>query len=159
MTGLQCAALVAFVATATMVTTARADEAADKAAITARLHRWTADFNANDPAGVCDLFAPNLVYSIPEVTNGTRETLCANLAAVLAKSDVKLRYANPDIHEIVVAGDVAVVRLTWTLTTEAAGTKDTTTEEGMDMFRRQADGRWSIARFVAFTTRANKLLR
>jgi uncharacterized protein (TIGR02246 family) len=159
MTGLHGAAFVAFIAAATAVTAARADEAADKAAIKARLDRWTGDFNANDPVGVCDLFAPDLIYSIPEVTKGTRETLCANLTAVLAKSDVKLRYANPDIHEIVVAGDVAVVRLTWTLTTEAAGTKDTTTEEGMDMFRRQADGRWSIARFVAFTTRANKLLR
>ena len=29
----------------------------------------------------------------------------------------------------------------------------------MDMFKRRADGRWSIARFVAFTTRANKLRR
>ena len=109
--------------------------------------------------GVCDLFTPDLIHSIPEVAHGTRETLCANLACSLGKSDVKLRYANPDIHEIVVVGDVAAVRLTWSLTTEAAGSKDTTTEEGTDMFRRQADGRWSIARFVAFTTRANKLLR
>jgi ketosteroid isomerase-like protein len=58
-----------------------------------------------------------------------------------------------------VAGDVAVVRLTWTLTTQVNGAKDTTTEEGMDIFRRQPDGRWSIARFIAFTTRANTLLR
>jgi ketosteroid isomerase-like protein len=159
MTGLHRAALVAFILTVTTVVTAHADEAADKAAIIERLQRWTADFNSNDPVGVCDLFAPDLVYSIPEVAQGTRATLCANLAATLAKSEVKLRYANPDVHEIVVVGDVAVVRLTWTLSTEAAGGKDTTTEEGMDMFRRQADGRWSIARFVAFTTRANKLLR
>jgi steroid delta-isomerase len=65
----------------------------------------------------------------------------------------------PDIHEIVVSGDLAVVRLTWTLTTELAGKQDTTTEEGMDVFRRQPDGRWSIARFVAFTTRPNALLK
>lgn len=159
MIGLHGAALASFVLAATTVATARADEAADKAAIVERLQRWTADFNANDPVGVCDLFAPDLIYSIPEVAQGTRATLCANLAATLAKPDVKLRYANPDVHEIVVVGDVAVVRLTWTLTTEALGRKDTTTEEGMDMFRRQSDGRWSIARFVAFTTRANKLLR
>lgn len=159
MTGLHCAALVAFIAATTAVTTAHADEAADKAAITERLNRWTADFNAKSPVGVCDLFAPDLVYSIPEVTRGTHETICKNLTTVLAKSDIKLRYANPDIHEIIVSGDVAVVRLTWTLTTEAAGAKDTTTEEGMDIFKRQADGRWSIARFVAFTTRPNKLLR
>lgn len=159
MIGLYRTALVALIMAVTAVTTAHADEAADKAAITARLNRWTADFNAKDLIGVCDLFAPDLVYSIPEVTRGTYETICKNLTTVLAKSDVKLRYANPDIHEIIVSGNVAVVRLTWTLTTEAAGATDTTTEEGMDIFQRQADGRWSIARFIAFTTRANKLLR
>ena len=124
-----------------------------------RFQRWTAAFNAKDPTGVCDLFAPDLVYSIPEVVHGTRDMLCANLAKMLARSDIQLRYDNPNVHEIVVAGDIAVVRLTWTLTTEVNGAKDTTTEEGMDIFQRQPDGRWSIARFIAFTTRGNKLLR
>jgi len=149
---------VVALAAATM-STARADSTADSAGIVQRLQRWTADFNAKDPAGVCDLFAPDLAYSIPEMVRGTRETMCANLAALLARSDIKLHYDNPDIHEILVAGDVAVVRLTWTLTTEVNGAKDTTTEKGMDIFRRQPDGRWSIARFIAFTTRANRLLR
>ena len=57
------------------------------------------------------------------------------------------------------AGDIAVVRLTWTVTTEENGAKDTRKEEGVDIFERQADGTWSIARFIAFTTRPNKLLR
>ena len=64
----------------------------------------------------------------------------------------------PAVHEIIVSGDIAVVRLTWTLTAEAKGLKDTTTEEGIDIFRRQPDGRWSIARFIAFTTSPNKAL-
>jgi steroid delta-isomerase len=144
--------------TATM-TSARADLAEDKAVIMDRVQRWTAAFNAKDSTGVCDLFAPDLIYSIPEVAHGTREMLCTNLAKMLARSDVRLHYDNPDVHEIVVAGDIAVVRLTWTLTTEVNGAKDTTKEEGMDIFQRQPDGRWSIARFIAFTTRANKLLR
>jgi len=103
MIGLRRASLVTLIVAVAMVATAHTDEAADKAAIMERLHRWTADFNSNDPVGVCDLFAPDLIYSIPEVAQGTRETLCANLAAILTKSDVKLRYANPDVHEIVVA--------------------------------------------------------
>ena len=153
-------AIVTIVLTvAAMMAAASADPAADEAAIRQRFQRWTADFNARDKAGVCDLFAPDLVYSIPEVVQGTRQTLCANLAAMLARSDITLHYDNPDIHDIIVMGDVAVVRLTWTLTTEVNGIKDRTTEEGMDIFRRQPDGRWSIARFVAFTTRANRLLR
>ena len=143
---------------AAMTAAASADPAADEAAIRQRFQRWTADFNARDAGAVCDLFAPDLVYSIPEVVGGTRQTLCANLAAMLARSDITLHYDTPDIHDLIVMGDVAV-RLTWTLTTEVNGLKDRTTEEGMDIFRRQPDGRWSIARFVAFTTRANRLLR
>jgi steroid delta-isomerase len=141
------------------MTSARADPGADKAAIMDRFERWTAAFNAKDPIEVCDLFAPDLVYSIPEVVNGTREMLCENLAKMLARADIQLHYDSPNVHEIVVAGDIAVVRLTWTLTTEVNGAKDTTTEEGMDIFERQPDGRWSIAGFIAFTSRVNKLLR
>ena len=137
----------------------RADPAADETAIRQRLQRWTADFNAKKLAGVCDLFAPDLRYAIPEVVNGTHETMCASLTKVLGRSDIELHYAIPDIHEIIASGDVAIVRLTWTLTTQMGGVRDTTTEEGMDFFRRQPDGRWSIARFVAFTTRANALLK
>ena len=151
--------IVAIAAGAAVAAPACADPAADRAAIIQRFERWTAAFNAKDSAGVCDLFAPDLLYSIPEVLQGTRETMCANLAKLLARTDIQARYDNPDIHEIVVAGDVAVVRLTWTLTTEVNGAKDTTTEEGMDIFRHQPDGRWSIARFIAFTTRPNKLLK
>ena len=156
----RCLATVVLVTLALVATApAHADPAADEAAIRQRLQRWTADFNAKSLAGVCDLFAPDLLYSIPEVVNGTHETMCTSLTKVLGRSDIQLHYAMPDIHEIIVSGDLAVVRLTWTLTTQMAGARDTTTEEGMDIFRRQSDGRWSIARFVAFTTRANKLLK
>jgi steroid delta-isomerase len=137
---------------------ALADAAADEAAIRDRFAKWTAAFNAGDAAGVCDLFAPDLEYSLPEVTAGTQATICGNLAKMLANPDIKLHYDLPAIHEIIVMGDVAVVRLTWTLTAEANGKKDTTTEEGIDIFR-QPDGRWSIARFVAFTTSPNKALQ
>jgi uncharacterized protein (TIGR02246 family) len=155
----RCLTTIVTIASTAAMASAHADSPADEAAIMQRFHRWTADFNAGNLADVCDLFAPDLVYSIPEVPQGTRETICANLTKMLARSDIQLHYDNPDVHEILVAGDVAVVRLTWTLTTEMNGAKDTTMEEGMDIFRRQPDGRWSIARFVAFTTRANKLLR
>jgi hypothetical protein len=47
---------------------------------------------------------------------GTRETICANLAKMLARSDIRFHCDNPDVHESVVIGDVAVVRLTWTRT-------------------------------------------
>lgn len=136
-----------------------ADPATDEAAIRQRFADWTAAFAARDAAGVCDLFAPDLAYAIPGQTEGTQATMCGNLAELLANEDLRLRYDLPEIHEVMVSGDLAVVRLTWTLTVQAAEATETTREEGIDVLRRQPDGRWSIARFIAFTVAPNELLR
>lgn len=126
-----------------------ADQDADAAAIRARLEAWRVAFNARDAEGACDLFAPDLAYSVTGLTAGTRETMCGNFARTMMRTDLLLRYDPPEIHEIVVAGDIAVVRLRWTLTTQTLAERLVTHEEGLDVFRRQPDGRWSIARFVA----------
>ena len=134
---------------------ARPDQAADTAAVTERLLQWVAAFIARDAAGTCDLFAPDLISTVPGGLNDDRNTVCARLAAVLAKTDIQFRYT-PDIHEIIVSGDYAVVRLIWSLTTTRAGQEQIDKEAGMDLFQRQADGRWSIVRFVAFSTSLGK---
>lgn len=145
------AALVAFVALAPAVL---ADPAAEEAAIRQRFLDWTEAFNARDADGACDLFAPDLAYALPEVAQGIGATICGNFARLFARPGLTLRYDPPLIHEILIEGDLAVVRLRWTLTTEADGLRETGVEEGMDVLRRQPDGRWAIARFVAFTPEA-----
>jgi uncharacterized protein (TIGR02246 family) len=149
-----CAALVLGMAVA-VGTAAAGDPREDEAAIRQRLTAWKDAFNGRNAVAACDLFAGDLVYALPEVPQGSRETMCDNLAAVLARPDVELRYDEPDIHEIILSGDIAVVRLTWTLTARAGGTEETSHEAGIDIFRRGSDGRWSIARFIAFTMRPN----
>ena len=49
-------------------------------------------------------------------------------------------------------GEVAIVRLVWTLTVERKEppVKATTDEPGIDIFRRQPDGKWKITRFTAY---------
>jgi steroid delta-isomerase len=144
------------VAAATMQ--ARADEAADKASITARLRGFADAFNRRDDVGVCDVFAPDLIATIPLAVESSREQLCGNLERLLSRSDLQLRYDYPDIREIIVAGDIAIVRIVWVLTVRKGAEEETTPETGIDVFRRQPDGRWSIARFATFTMRPNKLL-
>ena len=134
------------------------EPSAAKAAIVERLNRWTTAFNAKDTTSICDLFAPDLSYTVDDILSGTRDGLCGNVDKVLRMTDLTLSYAKPAIHEILVSGDLAVVRLTWTLTAEKNGAKDVSTEEGMDVFRRASDGQWSIARYIAFTTRPNAVL-
>jgi uncharacterized protein (TIGR02246 family) len=138
---------------------ARADPDADRAAITARLQHWAAAFDAHDAAGIRDLFAPDLVAIVPGAIDGTRDSLCANLAALLARPDLQLHYDAPEIREIIISGDIAIVRPIWTLTTRKGGEQYVATEAGIDIFKRQADGIWSIIRFAAFTDKPNKNLQ
>jgi hypothetical protein len=104
------------VALALITATAQAadadDSSAAKAAIVDRLHRWTAAFNAKNMDGICELFAPDLAYTVDDILNGSRDRLCANIRAVLARPGLTLRYDEPAIHEILVSSDLAVVRLT-----------------------------------------------
>lgn len=142
--------LLCLFAAAATATSARADPDADRAAITERLQRWAAAFNARDASGVCNLFAPNLISTVPGALDGGRDAVCTRLAALLAKPDLQLHYS-PDIREIIVSGDIAVVRLFWTLTTQTGADRDVSREAGMDISERQPDGTWSIVRFLAFT--------
>jgi uncharacterized protein (TIGR02246 family) len=135
------------------------DSSATKAAITERLIRWTAAFNAKDMEAVYNLFAPDLTYTVDDIVDGSRDQLCTNIRETLAKAGLALRYDEPTIHEVLLSGDLAVVRLTWTLTAEKNGVRDVTTDEGMDVFRRGPDGVWSIARYIAFSTRPNAALQ
>jgi hypothetical protein len=61
------------------------DSSAAKAAITERLVHWTGAFNAKDLSAVCALFAPDPSYTVDEIVDGSRDQLCANIGAALAR--------------------------------------------------------------------------
>jgi uncharacterized protein (TIGR02246 family) len=130
---------------------AQADVEADKAAIAARLQDFTAAFNARDAAGACDIFAPDLVSTMRGRPDNGREAVCQLIAAALADRSKTIIYA-PDIEEIIVSGDLAVVRLIWDVAETQGGATRVSKEPGLDVFRRQPDGKWSIARFLAFSS-------
>jgi len=54
--------------------------------------------------------------------------------------------------EILADGDMAAVRLVWTLTSKKKSTGETkvTEEQGLDIFGRSSEGRWQIIRFMSF---------
>ena len=132
------------------VASAQADVETDKAAIAARLQDFTAAFNARDAAGACHIFAPDLVSTMRGRPDNGREAVCKRIAAALADRSKTIRYA-PDVEEIIVSGDLAIVRLVWNVTETQGGATRVSKEPGLDVFRRQPDGKWSIARFLAFS--------
>ena len=137
------------IAAATAVSAQPAGEA--EMAIRNALSRWTSDFNAGDAAHICDLFAKDLLYDYRGFPERDHETLCSLLRRSLADQTKKFAYSL-DIKEIIVAGDLAVVRLVWTLKVTVPGAANAveSKEPGLDVFRRQADGSWKIVRYVAY---------
>ena len=79
------------------------------------------------------------------------DTLCGLLRRSLDDSTRKFEYALA-IKDVIVSGDMAVVRLVWTLSATAPGSATTTVtrEPGLDVFREQPDGSWKIVRYIAF---------
>jgi uncharacterized protein (TIGR02246 family) len=119
--------------------------------IRAALTQWMADFNAGNADKVCGLFAPDLIAQYRGQPERDYDALCRLLKRSLNDRNKTYSYTLA-IKEILVAGDLAVVRLTWTLTvrpTDAPG-ETTSDEPGMDIFRRQPDGSWKISRFIAY---------
>ena len=130
--------------------TARADDAA-KAEIAAALETWRGDFNARRSGAICDLFAPELRYDFRGLPEQTYEQLCERLQRALSDTSRSFHY-ELTLKEIIVSGDLAVVRLTWHSTLTAAdGTRDSEDEPGLDVFRRGPDGRWKIIRYIAYS--------
>ena len=122
-----------------------------EAAIRSTLERWTEDFNGRRAAAVCGLFAPDLIASYQGQPERGYDALCRLLTASLSDPLRSYRY-ELRIREIIVSGDLAVVRLVWRLTIDdRSGAPPATVEEpGLDVFRRQADGTWKIIRYIAY---------
>jgi steroid delta-isomerase len=128
------------------------DEAAADAAAEIRqaLAQWTDDFNAGRTDKVCDLFAADVRADIRGAPERDHAAICDLLVSSLKDKSKRYRYAM-DIKEILVFGDVAVVRLVWTLIiTLANGASVQSIEPGVDIFKKQADGSWQIIRYMAY---------
>ncbi len=121
------------------------------AEIRAALEHWMADFNAGHADKVCDIFAPSLRADVAGAAERDFDAQCGLLRQALGDSSRSLSYAL-DLKEILAEGDMAAVRLKWTLTArvKATGNFSTTEEQGLDIFGKGSDGRWRIIRFMSW---------
>jgi len=109
------------------------------AEIRAALTQWTSDFNAGRADKVCDLFAPSLRADVRGAAERDFETQCQLLRKALADPERTDSEAY-ELKEILAEGDMAAVRLVWTLTTRVKATGQASTT------RRKSRGSMSLAR-------------
>ena len=125
----------------------------DGAAIEVALQKWPKDFNAENLDGVCGLFADDAVLVYPDSPDRNHDQFCDQMRERFDNPARTFTYGAPDIEEVSVDGDLATVRLMWTLTVKDTSGKvvETVKEDGLDVFKRQADGCWKIHVSHAFT--------
>lgn len=128
-----------------------ASDETSRAEIAATLKQWKADFNAGRADAVCDLFARDLRADFRGQPERGYDALCDLLQGSLADRERAYSY-ELEIRDILVEGDVASVLLTWTLTVRQrdTGREASSVEPGLDVFRKEDDGRWRIARYLAY---------
>jgi steroid delta-isomerase len=121
--------------------------------IRAELDAWTQAYNARQADKICGIFSEDLRYKFGEVPDRGYSDVCPALHRLLGDRTHRSHYTL-DLREILVYGDVAVVRLIWTLDESKEGSSDTvrSLEPGMDIFQRQKDGSWKIIRYLAYTS-------
>jgi ketosteroid isomerase-like protein len=128
-----------------------AEPASPEAEIRGALTRWTEDFNAGRIDKVCNIFAPSLIADVDDAGQRDFAAQCKLLRSTLGDSELSLSYAL-DIKEVLVEGDMAVVRLVWVLTTRIrpTGKVSTTKDQALDVFGKGSDGSWRIIRYMTY---------
>jgi ketosteroid isomerase-like protein len=141
---------VSWLAAATISIVA-AQPASPEAEIRGALMRWMEDFNAGRADKVCDIFAPSLVADVSGAAQRDFAAQCKLLRSALDDPKRSLSYA-VDVKEVLAEGDLAVVRLVWTLTTrvKSTGQVSTTKDQGLDVFGKGSDGSWRIIRYMTY---------
>lgn len=123
-----------------------------QAEIVQKLQNWSRDFNAKNSEAVCGLFAPDLIASYPGTVDKNYEEMCKQLTTSLKDPNITYHYDIPAIEQVIINGDLAIVRLVWTLKISYKNKpeQEEVRERGLDVFKRQKDGSWKIAISYAY---------
>lgn len=105
-------------------------------------------FNAKDPDGIMSLYAPDVLISYPGIPDMGYEDFAKAYAGLRNPTPGVTVKTSPTIEEVLVSGDLGVIRIIWnTTTTETNPPREHTRQmKDLQVWRRQADGSWKLSR-------------
>ncbi|MFA6916109.1 MAG: nuclear transport factor 2 family protein [Parachlamydiales bacterium] len=120
--------------------------------IVERLNKWPKAFNQRNIRDVCGLFASDLVAVYPGTADRNYAEMCSHLSKILNDPSKDFQYQEPEIEQVILSEDVAIVRLIWTLNISEKGKVGAIQikEKGLDVFKKQPDGSWKISISYAY---------
>jgi steroid delta-isomerase len=124
-----------------------------EATIRGKLAEWEKAYNAGDRQKTFEIWAPDLVGwypGIPDVTYAQEKASLDRPAPAGPRSTLHVQ-----VVEVLASADLAVVRDIWT-ETPPGGAASATTIPSFEVWRRQPDGGWKIARWISAPQPAKK---
>lgn len=111
---------------------------------------WTAAFNRKDLQKSCQLFSKSIVADYQGVPQKNYVTICDGFKKIFSIDRQRYQY-HFKLHDVYRSGNLAVVRITWYLRIlEDNKLKSQIQDEGMDVFQKNAVGRWEIVNYIGY---------
>jgi ketosteroid isomerase-like protein len=123
----------------------------DAAAIKAEILRGAEAFMAGNPDVILEHYAKDVVLTYPGIPDQDYATLAKGYAQIRNRPPGMRVTTRPTFEEILVSGDLAIVRVTWntTVITADSGTASRRLRD-LQVWRREPDGRWMFIRGMHF---------
>jgi steroid delta-isomerase len=118
----------------------------DEAEIRAALARWVGAANRQDWKAALDVWAPDVIGWYPGQPDDTFAREQANATRPKREHAGQFELT---INEVIVSGDLAVVRDTWTMRSTDPANPGSSTFRSFEVWRRQPGGSWKIARWIS----------
>jgi ketosteroid isomerase-like protein len=120
----------------------------DIAALRKAILRSGEAFNAADPEAILSQYARDVILSYPGVPDMDYDTLAKGYAELRTRKPGFTEKTSPTIEEILVSGDLGVIRVMWTtVTTETDPPRESTRQmKDLQVWRRESDGTWMFIR-------------
>ena len=124
----------------------------DVAALRSAIHKSADSFNRGDADAIMSQYARDIVLSYPGLPDLGYDALVESYREMVKRPPGVTVQTSPTIEEILVSGDLALIRLMWTTTTTETTPPRQATRRMKDfqVWRRESDGTWKFARGMHF---------
>ena len=124
----------------------------DVASLRSAILRSAESFNKGDADAIMSQYAKDIVLSYPGLPDLGYDELVQSYREMVKRPPGVTVQTTPTIEEILVSGDLALIRVMWTTTTTNAEPPRQTSRQMKDfqVWRREKDGTWMFARGMHF---------